>query len=158
MYISDKKIIVMRMVPRGSYMPAGLADSADGETVRSRRGSIGAGKSPVGGSQDASPLPAYSSSIWVVVRYQNNTLLLVLVSPHNFIRSDASELKQTHSGYTRHMFKALPSRASSSGLISAFSFSMWNSSWFWVALLISVCFNVPSITFIWESFWAASRP
>lgn len=54
--------------------------------------------------------------------------------------------------------RALPSRASSSGLISAFSFSMWNSSWFWVALLISVCFNLPSITFSWESFCDACRP
>lgn len=54
--------------------------------------------------------------------------------------------------------RALPSRASSSGLISAFSLSMWNSSWFWVALLISVCFNLPSITFSWESFCDACRP
>lgn len=71
-----------------TYMPAGLADSADGETACSRsgawpaawlhvsagpsrpsaRGSRGAGKSPVGDSQDKSPLLAYSSSIWVVVR------------------------------------------------------------------------------------------
>lgn len=69
-------------------MPAGLADSADGETVcsrsgiwpsalpcvsagpsrRSERGSKGAEKSPVGDSQDRSPLPAYNNSIWVVVR------------------------------------------------------------------------------------------
>lgn len=71
-----------------SYMAAGRADSADGETVcsrsgvwpsawpcmsvgasrRSERGSRGAEKSPVGDSQDRSPLLAYSSSIWVVVR------------------------------------------------------------------------------------------
>lgn len=69
-------------------MAAGLADSADGETVfsrsgvwpsvwpcvsagpsrRSERGSRGAENSPVGDSQDRSPLLAYSSSIWVVVR------------------------------------------------------------------------------------------
>lgn len=69
-------------------MPAGLADSADGETVfsrsgawpsawpcvsagpskRSDRGSRGAEKSPVGDSQDRSPLLAYNRSIWVVVR------------------------------------------------------------------------------------------
>lgn len=54
--------------------------------------------------------------------------------------------------------KALPSKASSSGLISAFSLSMWKSNWFCVALLISVCFSLPSITFSWESFWAACRP
>lgn len=35
---------------------------------------------------------------------------------------------------------------------------MWKSSWFWVALLISVCFNRPSITFSWESFCDACRP
>lgn len=170
-----------------TYMPAGLADSADGETVcsrsgvwpsawpcmsagpsgRSERGSRGAENSPVGDSQDSSPLLAYSSSIWVVVRLrawgtrivwlniqlthksmdqlvsipsptnnycgreevviigskiireigqnrsnklevkyvsktvysisdaQHSTLLLGLDSPHNFIRSDASVLKQS---------------------------------------------------------------
>lgn len=54
--------------------------------------------------------------------------------------------------------KAFPSSASSSGLNSAFSFSMWKSSWFCVALVISVCFNLPSITFTWDSLWAACRP
>lgn len=54
--------------------------------------------------------------------------------------------------------RAFPNNASSSGLNSAFSFSMWKSSWFWVALLISVCLSRPSNTFIWDSFWAACRP
>lgn len=78
----------LRKVALNTYMPAGLADSADGETVCSRsgvwpsawpcmsvglssrsvRGSRWAEKSPVGDSQDRSPLLAYSSSIWVVVR------------------------------------------------------------------------------------------
>lgn len=69
-------------------MPAGLEDWADGKTVcsrsgvwptawpcisaspsrRSERGSRGAEKSPAADSQDRSPLLAYSSSIWVVVR------------------------------------------------------------------------------------------
>ncbi|TNN36935.1 hypothetical protein EYF80_052899 [Liparis tanakae] len=35
---------------------------------------------------------------------------------------------------------------------------MWKSSWFCVALVISVCFSRPSITFTWDSFWAAWRP
>lgn len=54
--------------------------------------------------------------------------------------------------------RAFPSSASSSGLNSAFSFSMWKSSWFCVALVISVCFSRPSITFTWDSRWAACRP
>lgn len=55
-------------------------------------------------------------------------------------------------------WRAFPSRASSSGLSSAFSFSMWKSSWFCVALFISVCFKRPSITLIWDSFCAACKP
>lgn len=54
--------------------------------------------------------------------------------------------------------RAFPNSASSSGLNSAFSFSMWNSNWFWVALVISVCFSLPSMTFTWDSRWAACRP
>lgn len=52
---------------------------------------------------------------------------------------------------------AWPKRASSSGFSSAFSFNMWNRSWFWVALVISVCFKRPSRTLICASLWAAWR-
>lgn len=50
--------------------------------------------------------------------------------------------------YPKLPCRAWPSKASSSGFNSAFSFNMWNKSWFCVALVISICLSRPSSTLI----------